>query len=353
MTYLCNCWYMAAWADEVPADGVLARRYLEEPVVLFRDGEGHARAVFDRCPHRFVPLSKGRIVDGAITCGYHGIAFDGEGRCVLNPHGPILKGMAVRHYPIVEAYRALWIWMGEPAAADPSSLRDLSYLSDAPETAFSKGYVCGNGNYELFVDNILDLTHADFLHPTTLGGGSFTRTRAKVVETDDRLTIRWDALDEVPTPLQQSMRGLGPDDRLDTRTNVEWSAPAIMSLATATAPVGTPFDGTYPMINVHIMTPETARTTHYFFASSRTFAVDDAALNERFAEMRNWIFATEDKPMIDAQHDRMGGRDFWELDPILLRIDEGAVRVRRKLARMIAAEGGRATEAREAVALHG
>ena len=49
--YLRNAWYAAAWIDEV-ADTLLARRLLDEPLVLFRDASGAAAALEDRCPHR-------------------------------------------------------------------------------------------------------------------------------------------------------------------------------------------------------------------------------------------------------------------------------------------------------------
>src|SRR3546814_3346310 len=72
--------------------------------------------------------------------------------------------MAVRAYPTLTAYRGIWIWMGDPELADPALLPDLSFVDRTPETAFSNGYVCGKGDYRLFVDNIMDLTHADYLH---------------------------------------------------------------------------------------------------------------------------------------------------------------------------------------------
>jgi len=341
MTYLRNCWYLAAWADEVENEGLLARRLLDEPVVLFRDDQGGLGALQDRCPHRFAPLSKGKVSKGAITCGYHGLAFGRDGRCVLNPHGAVLRGTAVKYYPVAEAHRGIWIWMGDPAAADPNLLPDLSFLEAAPETAFSKGYLHGEGNYLLYVDNILDLTHVDYLHPTTLGSGAFTRTRAQVTETDDHVAIRRDCLNETPSALMRAIRGISPDDRVDYWNTVEWFAPAVMTLRGGNVPAGEPRDGplnNMNTMNLHVMTPETSRTTHYFFASTRDFAVEDAAFNQQFAETRNRIFSTEDEPMIRAQQERMGDQDFWDLRPRLLRIDEGSVRVRRKLARMIAAE---------------
>jgi phenylpropionate dioxygenase-like ring-hydroxylating dioxygenase large terminal subunit len=115
----------------------LARTLLDLPVVMFRNAEGTASALLDRCPHRFAPLSSGTITDGALVCPYHGLGFAGTGRCVLNPHGPITSSMSARAFPLVETYRALWIWMGDPAQADPAMIPDLSIVDHCPETAFS------------------------------------------------------------------------------------------------------------------------------------------------------------------------------------------------------------------------
>src|ERR1700679_24144 len=96
-TYLRNNWYQAAWASEL-SDAPLARTLLDEPIVFFRTGAGIA-ALQDRCPHRFAPLSAGRFQGGTVRCGYHGLTFDGSGRCVHNPYGPITEPMKVRSYP--------------------------------------------------------------------------------------------------------------------------------------------------------------------------------------------------------------------------------------------------------------
>lgn len=339
MIYLRNCWYMAAWSDEIGPDG-LVRTLLEEPVFLFRDGGGTVQALLDRCPHRFAPLSMGDVEDGVVTCRYHGLAFDKAGACVRNPHGPITKALAARSYPVEERHRAVWIWMGDPAKADPEAIRDLSFLSDAPDTAFNKGYVLGGGNYQLFVDNIMDLSHTDYLHPDTLGGGSITRTRAKVEKlTDGSISIKWDSYDDVPPPLVRSKMPEGVD-RADSWTHVEWTAPGIMKLVNGAVPTGTPRETAGNSINVHIMTPEGPETTHYFFASTRDYALDDAELNETIRKIRAQIFSTEDEPMIAGQQSRIGQNGFWDMQPALLRIDEGAVAVRRALDAMIASEQG-------------
>ncbi len=338
MSYLRNSWYIAAWADEVTAAKPLARTLLDEPVVLYRDAQGTAHALFDRCPHRFAPLSVGSVDGDTLVCRYHGLAFGPDGACALNPHGATSRALSVRAYPVAEAHQALWIWMGEAALADPALIRDLAFLTNAPDTAFNKGYLKGSGHYQLFVDNILDLTHTDYLHPDTLGGGSITRTAAEVEErADGIIAVAWRPMNEVPIPLAVSRLPAGVD-RVDSWTEVEWSPPAVIKLVNGLVPAGTPRAAGGNAFNVHIMTPETAATTHYFFASTRDFRVDDGDYNEELRVIRANIFATEDEPMIAAQQARIGAADFWALKPALLKIDKGAVAVRRRMDRLIAAE---------------
>src|ERR1700761_672315 len=128
--YLRNAWYVAAWSDSLGDGQVLARTIMDEPIVLYRKADGGIAAVEDRCPHRFAPLSMGKVVDGdRIQCPYHGLEFDGSGACVKNPHGTknIPPRARVKSYPVLEKHKAVWIWMGE-RPADPAKIPDFSVL---------------------------------------------------------------------------------------------------------------------------------------------------------------------------------------------------------------------------------
>ncbi len=131
--FLRNAWYVAAWADEVVADRPFGRTLLDEPVVLFREAGGAPVALEDRCCHRHYPLSRGRMVDGALECGYHGLTFDGTGKCIRIPaQTAIPESACVRRYPVVERNKWIWIWMGDPALADPAQICDFRWL-DHPQ----------------------------------------------------------------------------------------------------------------------------------------------------------------------------------------------------------------------------
>ena len=341
--YLRNAWYVAAWSSEIVPGSTIARTILELPIVLFRAKDGSAAALLDRCPHRFAPLSAGVLTDGRLACRYHGLAFDGSGACVLNPHGPALRSMAVRAFPVHEAHRAIWIWMGVADKADPASIPDLSYLAEAPDTAFSCGQLLsGAGNYEVFVDNILDLSHTDYLHPDTLGGGNNTAAKQQIEDAGDYFDVTWYSRDIPPAPLLASLVGTLPP-RTDSFARVRWFAPGIMKLSTGVMAAGAYESTALNNFNAHIMTPENGRSTHYFFAATRNYRMDDGELNARIATGRRKIFETEDKPMIELVDARMGDVEFWSMRPVLLSIDGASVRARRRLQARIAAEQAETT----------
>src|SRR5262245_48560932 len=113
--FLRNYWYVAAPDHEI-VQKPLARMILAEPIVFFRTEDGTPVALEDRCPHRRLPLSMGKLVgDGVLQCHYHGLRFDHTGKCVRVPGQDMIPSSArVRTYPVVERYHWLWIWMGDP-----------------------------------------------------------------------------------------------------------------------------------------------------------------------------------------------------------------------------------------------
>ena len=335
MSWLENAWYQAGWADELAEGTALARTILDRPMLFLRGRGGEVGAVLDRCPHRFAPLSAGMVSGGVVTCGYHGLGFDGSGACVANPHGPVTAAMRVQSFPVVERHDALWVWPGDPALADAALVPDLSFIDETPEAGRIKGYLPTRANYQLIADNILDLSHADYLHPTTLGGMMST-AKARTWEDGDRVVAEWMAKNCDAPPAFHA--NVPPPAKADIWTEVRWAAPAVMVLSTAATPSGvqrTPGD---IGITLHNMTPETATSTHYFFCSTRRFLLDDAGFSAMLRGALNQAFLGEDKPMLERQQARMGTDDLWSLNPILLPVDAGAVRARRRLDRLIRAE---------------
>lgn len=333
MPFLRNAWYVAAWQDEV-GDGLFARTIIGEPVLLLRDSDGAAHAMGDRCPHRFAPLHLGKKIAGRVQCPYHGLEFAIDGKCVHNPHGEgvIPKAAQVKTYPVVERYRLIWIWMGDPARADPGTIPDFSFIDD-PKMPVISGTVYGKGNYELYSDNILDLGHAEFLH-TGLAAAAFTKGAREIVQ--DGTTVWSNTIYDNDYPSQVIQFALGePDTRFDYVGKVRWDPPATMSFESFWSDCEGAARRTRHLPTFHIFTPETETTSFYFWAAGRNFRTDEPELSAQLRAGVVHAFENEDKVMIAAQQEMMGTTDLFSLDPILLPGDGGAIKARRVLAELI------------------
>lgn len=338
MPFLQNVWYLSGWAHELADDALLARTIANVPLVFYRTEAGELAALFDRCPHRFAPLSIGRKQGNAIACGYHGLTFDASGACVHNPHGPVSRALCVQSYRCIERHEAIWVWLGDQSLADPALIPDMAFIDAAPKHAKSQGHIYAAANYLLGVDNIMDLSHVDFLHPTTLGGGALTRSKGKVSQDARTVTIDWEIQNDVAPPAM-AMNFADPTAPSDVWTYVTWHPPGVLLLRAGAAPSHGPRSAGVDTMNVHCMTPETETTTHYFFGNTRNFKTDDATFNAMITEkLAVGVFQGEDKPMFEAQQRRIGTQDFFAMKPILLNIDAGSVAVRRKIEQMLAAE---------------
>ncbi|MFP5475522.1 MAG: Rieske 2Fe-2S domain-containing protein, partial [Gammaproteobacteria bacterium] len=302
-----NCWYVAGWDQEIPADGLLSRVLLGEPVLFYRDTQGRAVALEDRCCHRAAPLHLGRKEGDCVRCMYHGLKFDPTGACVEIPgQASVPPRTCVRSYPVVERDRLVWIWMGDPALADASQIADF-FWHDSPDWRMKPGYLHYQAHYQLIVDNLLDFTHLAWVHPTTLGTGSAASLKPQIerdTSGNGMLTIRrWYLDDEMPNLHKRVARFEGKVDRWQI---YQWSPPALLRMDAGSAPAGTgaPDGHRVPEAlqfrHTSIQTPETATTSHYWFCQARNFALDDEAMTEQIYQDVLVAFE-EDRRMIEGQ----------------------------------------------------
>jgi phenylpropionate dioxygenase-like ring-hydroxylating dioxygenase large terminal subunit len=343
-SYLRNAWYVAAWSDDLTDGQLLARTILKEPIVLYRKSDGHVAALEDRCPHRFAPLHMGQIVNGdCIQCPYHGLEFNSSGACVLNPHGTknIPPRARVRSYPVTEKHKAIWIWMGEKSP-DLSKVPDFSVLDNVPEMhATKRDRITIRANYELIIDNLLDLSHGSFLHAGILGNSETVEAEITVDLDGDDVVVGRHASNATAPGLFAILMPSKPD-RIDKFTRMRWMAPSNLRLVTGICmPGAVPESGTgYHAI--HMLTPESDRTTHYFFTAVRfnVLTSDDqlnAQIQDKISTTRRFAFEEQDAPVIEAQQEIIDNA-LTSLDPVILAIDVGPVRYKQILRKLIHAE---------------
>jgi len=323
--YVRNVWYMAAWEEEIVGDAMLGRTLLDEPWLMFRKADGGYAMMSDRCPHRLAPLHKGQRKDDTVGCPYHGLGFDASGVCVHNPFSDVIPPHArLPALPIVARYGGLWFWPGDAALADSDLIPDFSALDDPAPMV--RGKTRFEANYEVITDNLMDLSHAEFIHVETFRTeGKIFAGRHSVTETQDgAIWSNW-AMSNTRRP--PWLEALPEDARLDEWLEMRWHAPSSMLLHIGFTLAGTPRDeAPIPsMINPHIITPETQSTSHYFF--TRQPGGDSEALAHK-------VFEEEDRPMLEEIQRRMGDTDFWDWKPVILHVDAAAIRARRRLMKM-------------------
>lgn len=335
-----NAWYIAAWANEIDA-GPVARRIMDEDLVLFRDGNGVAGALEDRCCHRGVRLSLGSPVANGIQCGYHGLVFGADGVCVDNP-GETTKAdtYQVRAFPVVERQHMIWIWMGDAARADESLIVDYPF-HDMNDWPFHYGHYEIGANYMFMIDNLMDLTHLGYVHTSTIGGDPDSHNDAEMTTTrteNGAHFIRW--MIDVPPPPSFANAG-SFDGKIDRWSDFEYVGPSTVLQWGGALPTGTGAKenrnqgGGLNLRLIHHATPAADDTFHYFFSAAvQGHATDSPSSKGFFADVLEAFH--EDKVFIEAQQEAISREPDRQL--LLREHDKAVAYSRQAIRRMVDAE---------------
>ena len=342
-SFLMNAWYVAAISTDVKGEELFHRTILNKPVLIYRKMDGTPIAMHDRCPHRFAPLHLGKRVGDDISCLYHALQFDCEGKCTHNPHGNglIPKAAKVQTFPLMEKYGFIWIWMGEETA-DPSKLPDYSMLTNGHLNSVGHTYMHVKSNYQVIIDNVMDLSHVDHVHGEIISTrGQLTPQIPKVEESSTHVKASWKWKQTPPIMIFSNFLPK-PAEEAKHFVQVTWQAPSHIELIIGATQEE--FDGelnfhnTTSQYDLHTTTPETEDTTHYFFATRRNHLEEDADFNQFKIKAMHDAFEMEDIPIIENIHTIMGTSDFFSLDPVLMSNDIAPVKFRKTLAKLIEQE---------------
>ena len=338
MTWVPNQWYVAAWDFEVDRTPI-ARTICGEPIMLYRKLDRSVVAMRDACPHRLLPLSLGFKEGDSIRCRYHGLLLGADGAALEMPvkSERVPRAICAHVYPMVERYRFIWVWIGDPARADPGLVPDF-WPCSAPGWTFDGGYSHIACDYRLVIDNLMDLSHETYVHQGSIGQAEIL---AAPIETEVRgeqvIVRRWMPGIEPPPFWRDALRSDGPVDRWQICQFVSPSSVLIdvgVALVAAGASVESHDDGVRGFV-IDAMTPETEGRTHYFWGMARNFDIDDAGFTARFKVQQGRVFV-EDVEVLEAQQRSIDANPDLKLRGF--SIDEGSVRARQIIARLRAAE---------------
>jgi len=348
--FLRNYWYVAAWDDEV-GSVPLARKVLGEDIVLYRKRDGGVVALEDRCAHRRLPLSAGRVLeDDSIQCGYHGLVYDPAGRCRKIPGQSVANQVSVKSYPVLERDRFVMVWMGDPGRADESRIVSFPKLSD-PDWRVTKVRLHVKGNYLLVVDNLLDLSHVAYVHNSTIGNAAVAE-EAEVEFTRHGQTVRV-TRDMNDVPAARTYAEFGPHQGSFDRWQLsEFYPPGYFFINNGSGRRGWRAEGDrletqgeWGFQVFHGITPETGSTTHQFWAlAHHVSAVRPDGLAEFYRQCHQVVL--EDLAVYEAQQisldtDPRGANPEDVRSSVAIDADRGLLHARQILRELHRAEAAR------------
>lgn len=328
-------WYVAGLGWQL-TDTPVARTLLNKPIVLFRTADGQVAALEDRCCHRALPLSNGTLEGQGLRCGYHGLLFNGEGKCIEIPGQEKIPSKArVPAYHVRERDQIVWIWFGSNEHSEPSCEPPAYDVHSSGEYLFDGDVYHYDAPYQLIHDNLMDLSHLGYVHLRTIGGNASIHMNAEMkVESDDAsVTVTRHMPGSVPPPTYVAAYPF--KDRVDRWQQIEFHVSHLRIWTGAvdanTDDLNDPHRGGFHMRGFHGVTPETDTTSHYFWTMATNPQSDHEAIKAKVIEQTALTF-DEDKVVIEAQYQNMCR--FGARPMIDIHVDVGANRARKIIERL-------------------
>ncbi|MEI7500384.1 MAG: aromatic ring-hydroxylating dioxygenase subunit alpha [Bacteroidota bacterium] len=170
-----NQWYVILGSREVKNNQVIGIKRFGENLVVWRDKQGNPGAAIDKCPHRGIKLSLGKIKDDHLQCPFHGFEYDQNGECKLIPGNgkstPVPDHIRASAYTVKEANGFLYLWYTNQPA-NTGTLPPLPWFDDLDNSLFTSDMKDHwKAHYSRVIENQLDVVHVPFIHRTTIGRG--------------------------------------------------------------------------------------------------------------------------------------------------------------------------------------
>ena len=342
--FIQNTWYVACTEAELEALGSkpLGRTICNEKMVFFKGPDGQVAAVEDFCPHRGAPLSLGKVCQGKLVCGYHGLEMGCEGKTVHMPGQRVRGFPAIKAYAVAQRYGFVWVWPGDQAKADQALLPQFEFF-DNPDWAYGGGLYHVQADYRLMIDNLMDLTHETYVHANSIGQPEIDETPSETKVDGDQVVLQRHMQGIQAPPFWQmamSANGLDPQAKVDRWQICRFSPPSHVMIDVGVALAGqggfdaAPEHKAYSVV-VDFITPETETSHWYHWGMARQFKPEDAALTDKIRAGQGGIF-NEDMEMLQLQQANIS--QWPERKLLMLNIDSGGVQSRRIIDRLLAQE---------------
>jgi phenylpropionate dioxygenase-like ring-hydroxylating dioxygenase large terminal subunit len=327
-------WYVIAFSHEVEQGRPFTRKCMDEPVLLFRDSDGRVAALYDRCPHRGVPLSQGRILSHTVECAYHGFHFDRTGRCVLIPtQEHIPQAACTRSYPVLEQMQFVWIWMGNPAKADPALVPGYAQIGCDPldrPWQFEPYFMMEiKANYSLLFENLLDTSHISFLHIGGIDGGAMATAPYTTASNGSIVTLERDLKRDVAVPGTAKLFSMPAGQVFSRRLRSQSFLPHLHLISNTIGLTDEPALAPNVRLNIMPITPASRNQLYQFVVIATSYPVN---VTQDLKEQLWTVFAQDRDALeaIQAGYDAYGP----DMREVSVKADAAALSARRILARL-------------------
>ena len=177
-TLIYNDWYPALRSSSLRGTKVQPTLLMAIPMVLGRRDDGRVFAMRDSCPHRGIPLSCGWFDGQALTCKYHGWAFEPvTGQCQVIPSLTSRDTLDptkiyATAYPSEERDGYAWVYVPEPGMgrirADSEAFAALPPVPETPKYSgrYRSQHLTADlpCNVDHGIIGLMDPAHGPFVH---------------------------------------------------------------------------------------------------------------------------------------------------------------------------------------------
>lgn len=183
---LMKAWHPIAWSKSLKNKPISAT-VMDINVVVFRNNEGRAQVMKDRCIHKGVKLSKGKCTKSGIECPYHGWIYNHDGEVVKVPSHLVKdkrpKGK-VPTYKTIETQGTVWFCFDK----NPDQETPMAWhFYNKPAFTTVIDIDC---EYTRLMENLVDNPHAGYIHGGLLRGRPSTPVKAVIKETTTGVHIQ-------------------------------------------------------------------------------------------------------------------------------------------------------------------
>jgi phenylpropionate dioxygenase-like ring-hydroxylating dioxygenase large terminal subunit len=182
-----NQWYVILESKELKKQKTLRITRFSLPLSLWRDEKSEVCCISDKCCHRGVSLSCGKIINGRLECPFHGFIYDKSGIVTTIPangkNTPVPTTMKVQSFKTFEAYGFIWLWWGD----DDKNVQEPFFFKELKDFSYSGFKDHWNVHYSRAIENQLDVVHLPFVHKTTIGRGNKVLVNGPVVIRENEL----------------------------------------------------------------------------------------------------------------------------------------------------------------------